>query len=281
MEKPEGRVEPRKALYLYCIYKGEPALSAGPGIDGTTPTFTLRHRDLCGLVSYFFLDESNEGILNKKVDNPKWLIPRAKRHEEIVRFVAGFYPVTPIKFGNLFTGDEAVLEFLRNSYEPLCSFLEFVRDKEEWGLKVYADQEHVRSAAVGTSRLVRQFDHECCCSASGEAYLRRKKRQEVAQQEEARLLGTLANDVYQKVLSWSVEGRRNRPLGREATERSEEMILNGAFLVPKWEVAAFKQRIGGLGASHEANRLSFEISGPWPPYNFCPELAVHNGAATA
>ena len=59
----------------------------------------------------------------------------------------------------------------------------------------------------------------------------------------------------------------HRAQPRELTGRLDEMILNGAYLVPEDdsrlvdEVARLSEEWGTLG-------VSFEATGPWPPYNF-------------
>lgn len=278
MESPKGVTadlfvrESGKGLYLYCFFNGPPSIPLKPGIDGVTPTFTLSHRNLCALVSRVPLDEYNEETLNERVKDLKWLAPRVQRHEEIVRSVMGCCPVLPVRFGTLYTSDERVLRILRNGYETFCSFLEFVQDKEEWGVKVYADEERIRNVAAGEGELIRELDRRLSSATPGEAYLLRRKRDELVQREVLRLLDHRTDKIYQQVLCWSVEGRRNKLLSKRATGKEQNMILNAALLILKPEVASFKERIDGLAATHEEDGLSFEISGPWPPYNFCPDL---------
>jgi len=50
------------------------------------------------------------------------------------------------------------------------------------------------------------------------------------------------------------------------------MILNAVFLLRKLDVEVFIEKVDDLAASYERDDLSFEISGPWPCYNFCPDF---------
>ena len=45
------RAPPGEGLYLCCLFKGDSSLSPEIGIDGVTPTFTIRHLELGALVS--------------------------------------------------------------------------------------------------------------------------------------------------------------------------------------------------------------------------------------
>ena len=45
------------------------------------------------------------------------------------------------------------------------------------------------------------------------------------------------------------------------------MILNGAYLAMDGG-AALSTETAALAAEHDARGISFELTGPWPPYNF-------------
>ena len=268
MEGPEA-VEPSHLLYLYCICKGGSSVSLEEGIEAGARVFGLPYRDLCALVSYVPAASYGQTVLRERVEDPQWLVPRVARHDEIVREVMRTYPVIPMRFGSLYASEKGVLRLLRSGYEPLCSFFEAVRDKEEWGLKVYVRRKAMprQDGAFGT--LLESQNGESAEVGSGLAYLQHKKRVDLLEKETERLLASLADQVYARGLSRSAEGRRNRLLSRKATGRDQEMILNAAFLVRREGVAPFKQALERLA---EGGGLLLEFSGPWPPYNFCPDL---------
>ena len=271
MENP-GVITPAHALCLYCFFKGPPALPSEPGIDEVSPTFILSHQDLCALVSCVPLREYNEEIINTRIRDVKWLAAKVRRHEEIIRAVMRAYPVLPVKFGTLYTSEDRVLQVLRSKYEMWDSFFEVIRDKEEWGVKVYADAKALRRLVANTSVPIQELDRRMSSGTPGAAYLLQRKREQLMQQEARSLYEHLADEIYQAVLSWSVEGKSNRCLSQQATGKTQDMILNAAFLIIRSEVESFKQRIDILAAAPPRNHLLFEISGPWPPYNFCPTL---------
>ena len=51
------------------------------------------------------------------------------------------------------------------------------------------------------------------------------------------------------------------------------MVLNGAYLVPRAKAATFVGLVDEQQRHHAADRLELEVTGPWPPYNFVPDLA--------
>ena len=53
------------------------------------------------------------------------------------------------------------------------------------------------------------------------------------------------------------------------------MILNGAYLVAEERMTAFQAELASLEGEYGDLGLSYEVTGPWPPYNFvstCTEV---------
>ena len=46
------------------------------------------------------------------------------------------------------------------------------------------------------------------------------------------------------------------------------MILNGAYLVAGERVAAFQSELASLEKEYTDLGFRYEMTGPWPPYNF-------------
>jgi endonuclease V-like protein UPF0215 family len=268
---------PTPYIYLYCFYKGQPLKSPFDkgGFRGISEGsyFVLSYECLCALVSPVPRNEYSEDALKQRLQDLEWLTPRIKRHEEIIRQVTEIYPVIPVRFGAIYENAERVLEILRCSYDRFCSHLDSISDKEEWGIKVYARKGAGEKAAEASSELVRQMEERISSATSaGQAYLLKKKRENLIRQESADLLIELSESLYQQMLSWSVEGRANKLLSKRATGREDEMVLNAAFLLDKSDVETFRKKLDALAADYGQDGLSFEISGPWPCYNFCPDF---------
>jgi hypothetical protein len=50
------------------------------------------------------------------------------------------------------------------------------------------------------------------------------------------------------------------------------MIFNGAFLLLRSDIDAFRGEVEAIGDTYAEQGLTLELTGPWPPYNFCPPL---------
>lgn len=270
MESPTA-VGSDTGLYLYCFFAGPSSVAPEQGIEGTYPTWVLAYGEVCALLSGVPLQEYNEPALNRQLEDLRWLAAKVKRHEEIVRAVQGLHPVIPVKFGTIYLSVDGVLETLRRHYQEFGAFLAFIRDKEEWGVKVFASGEP-ENTLPEASELTRELDRQLATATPGAAYFLRKKRHGLLRQHVLARREALSHQIYQQILSWCLEGRRNTLFSQRATGKAAEMILNAAFLLAQPEVSSFKHQMDGLAACYAGCGLAFELSGPWPPYNFCPAV---------
>ena len=153
-------------VYLYCFFKGPAAFLPQAGIDEKHDTFLISHKDICALVSSVSADEYSEDILNERLQDLKWLPPKVKHHQDMIDYAMDFHPVIPVRFGTIYENAERVLQILSNGYQELCSCLDFVSDKAEWGIKVYAEEGACRSTIQASSAAVAELDKQISSTSS-------------------------------------------------------------------------------------------------------------------
>jgi len=292
----------RNGVYVYCIFYGrEYAIPLRKGIDNRENISSVKYEDIEALMSYVPLNEYNEESLKEKLEDVGWIVPRAQAHERIIESVMQFCAVIPVKFCTIFNDESKVSETLRRNYTEFKSLLDYLSDKQEWGVKTYVDcnkisqvlsaeissgAPQVRStrsvetlsrAAEASSAKIRELDEQLSVASEGVAYFLKKKRDDILKESSEEIVPALAEKIYQKLQPWAVESRRNKLLSRSSTGRSDDMILNVALLLTKWDVAKLKMKIDRLAAGYRRKGFLFELSGPWPPHNFCGDGmgAVH------
>jgi hypothetical protein len=52
------------------------------------------------------------------------------------------------------------------------------------------------------------------------------------------------------------------------------MVFNAAYLLPAADVEPWLALVEQTRSAIQEKGLLLEVTGPWPPYHFCPELAV-------
>jgi hypothetical protein len=125
--------------------------------------------------------------------------------------------------------------------------LERVRGCVEVGVKAWYDPARVAQPAA----------------AGGRAYLERRRSELTS----ARDAAGLAAAAHERLAELAVGAVVNRPQPRELTGRDEQMLLNAAYLVPESD-DRLRAEVERLSEEHAGAGLSFELTGPWPPYNF-------------
>ncbi|MBI5781492.1 MAG: GvpL/GvpF family gas vesicle protein, partial [Rhodocyclales bacterium] len=136
-------------IYLYCLARPEClSLVKGP-VD----------RDLCGVDERYpvaALEEQEDGVVavigevdpcefsDRNLQTLSWVGPRAWRHEAVVERIMGASPVLPVKFGAIFRSRARLREFLGRHREDIVRGLDDLRDKAEWSVKGYLDEEEAR-----------------------------------------------------------------------------------------------------------------------------------------
>jgi hypothetical protein len=172
--------------------------------------------------------------LSRPASRPQPTTEAAVRHGAVVEVLARANDaVLPARFGTWFGTTEGLAREVSARAGALREALEHVRGCAELGVRISATGRREPAPAVRT----------------GTEYLR------------ARLAATTEAERVAKLVD-----ERLRPLARAAARRpSGDLIFNGAYLVERARVEAFREAASELESRH---RFEVAVTGPWPPYSF-------------
>jgi hypothetical protein len=244
-------------------------LSAVAGIEGRCDVSLVSFGELACAVSPVPLSEYGEQPMSDHAQQLDWIAPRALRHQDVVQRLRQAGAVIPLKFGTLCSSREKVRELLERHCETLLRLLDFFDRREEWGVKVYVNE---TPAARAPERGAPE-SQEAAPVSEGAAYFLRKNRQRLAEEQKSLQMSELAEEIYRRLLPQAVEGRKGRFLN-PPQEGTQLPLLSAAFLVEQPGLAAFEDAAARLEADYGDCGVRIELSGPWPPYSFCDELAA-------
>ena len=256
-------------LYVYCISRDTPSLH-GLRLQGveSEPVLFLPHGELAVVLSKLPWKVSS---LNKQVKEPGWVAKRVREHEYVVEEVMRNQAILPVKFLTLFKSERSLLNTLNPHLPELDHYLEYIQDKEEWALKVYVDESRALRHLVETNVRLKEMDRRTF-KTPGERYLHKKRMREMAEEGLNNTLRGMVLEIYEALTPLSLNGITLKVQEKKITQRMEDMLLNGAFLVSKLVSEVFKEKVEELREGYRPWGLLFELTGPWPPYNFCPSL---------
>lgn len=217
-----------RGLYAYAITRDRPLDLAGPWLIG--------HRGLALVVAEVEL-ERFAGLDLEEPAEDSALAVLARYHDAVVRAVFQHEPVLPLRFGTVLDGVDAAVRLLGARHEEALAWLDRVRGRREWGVRVRAaEREPVDLDAV-----------------SGTGYLA-LRRQLLAAADAGRRGAAAVHDALAR-----------RAAESTCRDLAGGVLLEAAYLVDADSEEDFHAEVhrltGELG-------LSAEITGPWPPYSF-------------
>jgi hypothetical protein len=266
-----------EALYVYCI-GGREALAPHAGAGAPEPieegagVELVEAGRLAAAVSHVPLADYGEGALETRLTDAAWTATRALRHERVVEHFARRAPVVPLRFGTIYLRRESIEEMLGRDGARLLALLGRLEGREEWGVNVYVERARLREEVVRVSARLREMAERAASTSPGQGYLLRKKIDALREEEARAETKRVVSEVEARLGRASDGAARLRTLRDERAEPGE-LAGRFAFLVPRAGFDDFRAEAERLAAEHAPLGFSFELTGPWPPYNFVADTA--------
>jgi hypothetical protein len=265
---------PAEALYLYCFtHAGKANADQVTGIDDFHPVITCDFGDITAVLSQVVLEEFAGPAAQERMQDIAWITPRACRHQAVVEEIGRQTDVFPARFGTIFSTDDVLANLIRQHHAQISGFLESIKGHTEWSLKGFLDRDQA-VAALATAALSCEAQRMGRLSP-GARYFEEKKIRTAAGKQLNQWLNTVLKALMQELNTACARHCLRALLSRKATGAETDMVLNGAFLITNEGLKDFRQKTGELNQAYARAGLTFELSGPWPPYSFCPPLQSH------
>jgi len=256
-------------LYVYGVVdRTELAGLPEDGVAAGYPVTLLPYRDLAAVVSAVPLAEWGEEPLKANLGNMAWLEASVRSHQAVLDTVLPLASLIPMKFATVYLAPAGVEAFLTEHYAAFLALLGELRGRQEWGLKLYCDDALLAARIAEISPEVARLRAEIASKPKGAAYLLARKLQEVSDQEGERIEMAVADRTHTALSRCSAAAGLNPLQSSEITGRSERMLLNAAYLVDVTAFDAFQSALAEVAAGYSSHGFQFELSGPWPAYNF-------------
>lgn len=250
-------------LYVYAITAGSrdplDATLPGEGILPNAPVELLSSGDLAVALSAVAEADFGADVLPSRLEDTEWTRQRVLAHQRVVDSLLGHATVMPMKFCTLFASEAGLHAALARNQAALEAAAMRLRGAREWGVKLFWSgfSEATAVPAAGQDG-----------PGAGAAFFQRKRdTRRLREAAEAALVQCVA--ASHRHLSEAARAAVANPVQPPAVHRrSDEMVLNAAYLVPRADETAWRERLADLADSHHGAGLSFELTGPWAPYNF-------------
>jgi hypothetical protein len=294
-DETQGRATPALETglgwYVYGVIPWSVEVPVTAGIEEGRAVVFIPEGPIMAVASPVSLAVFDSEPLRRNMEDPHWLAEKVCRHEAVVEAMMARGPVLPMKFCTIFRSPDAVRRMLREHAGRFQEALEFVRDKEEWGVKGFAHRGYLREATLRRDPELREMAEQLARSAPdrpGSAFFLKRRMDDLAEQRrlerEAELIREAAEALRPSVVQLAinsplrVRGSNTDPSASPAGgEPAEEMVLNLACLVLRQEVQTLLAEVQRWNEAGADQGLRLVASGPWPPYNFSPRFGSHAG----
>jgi hypothetical protein len=275
-KKSQGGYEEGRGFYVYCVGERDAlaplfdaalpeAIEEGAGLEA------VEAEGLAAVVSAVPLESYGEGALAERLADATWTATRALRHERVAEHFARMTAVVPLRFGAIYLRREGVAAMVAERAAQFREVLARLRGREEWGLNVYVERARLREEVTRVSARLREMAARADASTPGQAYLLRKKIEGLRDEEARAETRRIARDTEETLAAACDGAARLRVLKDEATEQGE-LAARLAFLVPSEGFEEFRAAAEALAADYTPLGFRFELTGPWPAYNFTEEI---------
>ena len=277
IEQGAGSAIKDTGIYLYCFARADAVQGIqSTGIDGSQRVSGLRVKDIAAVFSSVSLGEFVGEAARSHLEDPAWVLPRACRHEWVIEEIMRRSPVLPVRFGSMFTSTRLLRDLLDRNGREISWFLDLLSDKEEWCVKCFADLDKSREWLLHSDPEFAQKRGRAP-SSPGARYFHERHLHLQADKKARQGWPAAAEQVENELKDHAHKSCALRLQPRNVSGRREEMILNCAFLLRRENITDFQAHVESFDADYREQGITVELSGPWPPYSFCPSMVETSG----
>src|SRR4030095_16909991 len=138
--------------------------------------------------------------------------------------------------------------------QRITEFLDYVSDKEEWAVKVYANARQLRESLQNAPEFQERLQQ--LPEAPGPRYSHEKRLHRELEERSRHEGHRLAEHVRQELTPLAIATKLLRLSDRDVTGRPDDMVMNCAFLAQSGEVERFTHRVQQLAEQYRPQGLT-------------------------
>ena len=263
------------ALYVYGVVAADEVADdqLAAVVSARCPLELVQGGTIAAVTSPVGLDEFGEAELRARVEDLDWLEQTARGHEHVLEQIQEWATVVPMRLCTVYRTRESLREMLLEREPLLVEALARLSGRTEWGVKAFVvDAPDTRAQdAHPAGPDAQTLPAPEPGAGRGAAYMRERRRESQRSERAAQAVQAVCEDAHARLAAIAVDAVLNRLQPPELANHPGDMVLNGVYLVRDDEHDDFAAEVLALQREHGADGFQFELTGPWPPYNFVGE----------
>jgi len=239
-------------------------------VDGRNSLAVATYEDLAAVWSPVLVEDFCGPEAAERLRDLSWIGPRVIRHQEVVAGVMRHSPVLPVRFGTIFASRTNLEKVFERHSGAITEFLDRLTDQEEWAVKGMVDRAGAKEKLFALKLALNK--ESLAALSPGKRYFEEQRLRVQGDQELQQWLKEVCRRLWADLRNYAAEIQERRLLSREITGSDQDMVWNWALLIPMPAVSGFQDLIQDINAQYASRGLKLEVTGPWPPYSFCPAL---------
>lgn len=239
------------------------------GIDDV-PVRLLAAGNVAALVSRLPASAYGPDAIEQHSGTVSWLSPRAMAHDRVLTWAQDHGGVIPLPMFSMWGSDAAVQRSLGAQSAELGAVFDRVADADEFGLRVHRRDEIMLEHIDELDADVAALRKQAASASPGQRYLLERKLSDRAKSAIRGASQRMAKQVFEELgrIARASVSRPLTPATDAAQAGNTTMVLNAAFLVDRKRGDDFRAAVTSHARALEPRGVTFDFTGPWPPYNF-------------
>lgn len=253
-------------FYLYCIKdKTAKRFSLMKGMDDKR-VYTISYEEIEAVVTEVSPTAFDAKEIEVKMGDNKWVEEKIRNHEFVIEeAMREGGTAIPLKFLTLYKTEESLIGALKNHYPEFQELLEKLKNKAEWGVKIYvANEKRLIEAIKKDDAEIKKLNDEIASAPPGVKYFLTKALNGKILKKIDERMEKYAEEIFKIFYSFSAQ----EPVPNRFWEGDKKMIWSNSYLIPREKTEKFKRMAGEVSLNYSSKGLALGCTGPWPPYNF-------------
>jgi hypothetical protein len=202
-----------------------------------------------------------------------------RAHHQVIACVAADGPVLPLRLATVYPDDPTVRTLLGRSSAEFAVILNSFRGTEEWGVKVYVEEEDSAAPpAAQAGPAGEPAAHLDAPSSPGEGATShsepgRPDGDLVKPMPAARDVEAFTEMIDRALTGIAIASRHHTAQDPRFDGSEKCPVLNATYLVPSDRAGEFAAVARALTRAHQG--MGVGLTGPWPPYSFADHGVWH------